>query len=455
MKYRNYSASDVVAALDIGTTKICVIVGRRTELGGVEVLGVGKVSSEGVRRGVVTNIDKTVKAIEEAVIQAEKMSGFDIMEVQVGIAGQHIKSLQHQGILTLSDADKEICQADIDLLMEDMHKLALPPGDKILHIIPQEYIVDEEEGIIDPIGMCGHRLYGNFHVITGQMTAYKNIQKCVEKAGLKVTDLTLEPIASAASVLSDEEKEAGVALIDIGGGTTDITIFQEGIIRHTAVVPFGGNVITKDIKEGCTVMHDQAEKLKIKFGSALSDEIVDNRIITIPGLKGRNAKEISEKNLSLIIQARLEEIYDYVLWEIKRSGYERKLIAGIVLTGGGSLLKNIELLAEYHTGLSSRIGLPTEHLSTTRYKEDIASPIYATGIGLLIHGIKVKEKIAYAEHLQREALNSEGEHLETDQEQTNTDFSEDSHDEQKGNKWFDKIFDKTKAFFEATPDSDF
>lgn len=451
MKYRNFSASDVVAALDIGTTKICVIVGRRTELGGVEVLGVGKVSSEGVRRGVVTNIDKTVKAIEEAVTQAEKMSGFDIRTVQVGIAGQHINSLQHQGILTLSDAEKEICQADIDLLLEDMHKLALPPGDKILHIIPQEYIVDKEEGIIDPIGMCGHRLYGNFHVITGQMTAYKNIAKCVEKAGLEVSELTLEPIASAASVLSEEEKEAGVALIDIGGGTTDITIFQEGIIRHTAVVPFGGNVITKDIKEGCTVMHDQAEKLKIKFGSALADEITDNRIITIPGLKGRDAKEISEKNLSLIIQARLEEIYDYVLWEIKRSGYERKLIAGIVLTGGGSLLKNIDLLAEYHTGLSARVGLPVEHLST-RYKDDLSSPIYATGIGLLIHGIQAKEKIATAEEL----ANSENQ-IENDQMDDHYDENvENTNDESKqGNKWLDKIFDKTKAFFEATPDSDF
>ncbi|MDX1476075.1 MAG: cell division protein FtsA [Saprospiraceae bacterium] len=419
---------NVVVALDIGTTKICALVGRKNELGRIEVMGVGKVVSEGVRRGVVANIDKTVSAISDAVDAAEKMANIEIHEVHVGIAGQHIKSLQHQGILTLSDADKEISQEDIQLLLDDMHKLALPPGDKILHIIPQEYTVDDEEGIVDPVGMCGHRLYGNFHVITGQMTAYNNIRKCVEKAGLQVTELTLEPIASAASVLSDEEKEAGVALIDIGGGTTDITIFQEGIIRHTAVVPFGGDVITKDIKEGCTVMHDQAEKLKIRFGSALAEEIFDNRIITIPGLKGRDPKEISEKNLARIIQARLEEIFDLVLWEIKRSGYERKLIAGMVLTGGGALLKNIALLAEYHTGLATRIGLPVERLASG-YREEISSPIYATGVGLLIHGIELRERMPATRQ------SNETEVSETEEER---------EAEKKGSKWLDAIFNKTK-----------
>jgi cell division protein FtsA len=429
---------NLVVALDIGTTKICALVGRKNELGRIEVMGMGKVISEGVRRGVVANIDKTVNAISDAVDSAEKMSNTEIRDVHVGIAGQHIKSLQHQGILTLSDADKEICPEDIQLLINDMYKLALPPGDKILHIIPQEYTVDDEEGIVDPVGMCGHRLYGNFHVITGQMTAYNNIKKCVEKAGLNVTELTLEPIASAASVLSEEEKEAGVALIDIGGGTTDITIFQEGIIRHTAVVPFGGDVITKDIKEGCTVMHDQAEKLKIRFGSALAEEIVDNRIITIPGLKGRDPREISEKNLSRIIQARLEEIFDLVIWEIKRSGYERKLIAGMVLTGGGALLKNIALLAEYHTGLATRIGLPTEQLASG-YREEISSPIFATGIGLLIHGIEMQERIP--------AMKT-----------ANTEKEEEPEDEglqeRRGSKWLDAIFHKTRELFEATPDSE-
>ena len=437
MKYSNRRNQNLVVALDIGTTKICALVGRKNELGRIEVIGVGKVLSEGVRRGVVANIDKTVSAISDAVDAAEKMANVEIHDVHVGIAGQHIKSLQHQGILTLSDADKEITSGDIQLLIDDMHKLALPPGDKILHIIPQEYTVDDEEGIIDPVGMCGHRLNGNFHVITGQMTAYNNIRKCVEKASLNVTELTLEPIASAASVLSDEEREAGVALIDIGGGTTDITIFQEGIIRHTAVVPFGGDVITKDIKEGCTVMHDQAEKLKIRFGSALAEEIFDNRIITIPGLKGRDPKEISEKNLSRIIQARLEEIFDLVLWEVKRSGYERKLIAGMVLTGGGSLLKNIALLAEYHTGLATRIGLPTERLASG-YREEISSPIYATGVGLLIHGIEMLERMPVTEVVDEPA----------------EDMEDDVMEDKKGSKWLDAIFHKTKELFEATPDSE-
>lgn len=432
--------TEPLVALDIGTTKICVLVGRLNELGRLQVLGLGKVASEGVRRGVVANIDKTVRAISDAVDAAEKTSGVEIRNVHVGIAGQHIKSLQHQGILTLADADKEINIGDIELLIKDMHRLALPPGDKILHIIPQEYTVDDEEGIIDPVGMCGHRLYGNFHVITGQMTAYNNIKKCVEKAGLTVADLTLEPIASATSVLSAEEKEAGVALIDIGGGTTDITIFQEGIIRHTAVVPFGGDVITRDIKEGCTVMYDQAEKLKIKFGSALADEVIDNRIITIPGLKGRDPKEISEKNLARIIQARLEEIFDYVLWEIKRSGYERRLIAGMVLTGGGSLLKNIELLAEYHTGLGTRIGLPTELLSSG-YRDEVSSPIFATATGLLINALKNSGQ-TYVE-----ARNGD----EGQEEFEEHGAYEPDHNQ---SKWFDTIFRKTKEFFEATPDSE-
>lgn len=436
---RHNPSQPPVVALDIGTTKICVIVGRKNEMGRIEVLGWGRVPSEGVRRGVVANIDRTVQGISNAVDAAEKMANMEIRDTQVGIAGQHIKSLQHQGILTLADADKEINPSDIQLLMEDMHKLALPPGDKILHIIPQEYAVDSEEGIVDPVGMCGHRLYGNFHVITGQMTAYNNITRCVERAGLNVSALTLEPIASAAAVLSEEEKEAGVALVDIGGGTTDITIFQEGIIRHTAVVPFGGDVITRDIKEGCTVMYDQAEKLKIKFGSALAEEIVDNRIITIPGLKGRDPKEISEKNLSRIIQARLEEILDLVLWEIKRSGYDRKLIAGMVLTGGGALLKNIAALAEYHTGLGTRIGHPTEHLASG-YRDEMSSPIYATAIGLLIHGIEMQEKVPMAVT------------AEIEEEKSN------DQDEPKpsrfGSKLIERMFAKTKEFLEATPDSE-
>ena len=446
MRYRESQKSKTVVALDIGTTKICVMVGRRNEYGSIEILGVGKVASEGVRRGVVANIDKTVRSIEEAVIQAEKSAGMEIIEVYAGIAGQHIKSLQHQGILTLADADKEIAKSDLQTLLDDMYRLALPPGDKILHILPQEYTVDDEEGILDPVGMCGHRLIGNFHVVTGQLSAHKNIERCVEKAGLKVADFVLEPIASAAAVLSEEEKEAGVALVDIGGGTTDI-------IRHTAVVPFGGDVITADIKEGCTVMYEQAEKLKKKFGSALAECIVDNRIITIPSFNGRDYKEISEKNLSLIIQARMEEILELVRVEIKKSGYERKLIGGIVLTGGGALLNKVDLLAEYRTGMSARVGLPIEHIAS-RQRDDVSSPIYATAIGLIIHGLSAPDVIDETDKMVNtkapEAIKTQVEAPKVVVE-NETEHAE----ERNGPKWYDKLLNKTKEFFEATPDQDF
>jgi cell division protein FtsA len=380
------NTENIAVAIDIGTTKICAIAGTLDEYGRLEVMAMGSVKSEGVMRGVVINIDKTVKGIRDAIDMAEKTAGFKFNIVHVGIAGQHIKSVHNLGRITRVDYNSEITQEDIDKLVRDMYRIPLPPGDKILHVIPQEFTVDEEKNIPDPIGMAGYRLEGNFHIITGQISASKNIIRCIEKAGLQVADLTLEPIASSSAILSEEEKEAGIVLVDIGGGTSDMTIFKDGIIRHTAVIPFGGNIITDDIKEGCTVLADQAEKLKVKFGSALADEIVDNRKIIIPGLKGRDPKAVTEKNLALIIQARVEEIFDHILFEIKRSGYDRKVSAGIVLTGGGALLKNIDLLVQAHTGLHSRIGIPTEHLAHG-YNKELASPIYATAVGLLKYAI--------------------------------------------------------------------
>lgn len=428
-----------VVALDIGTTKICAVMGRKNEHGKIEVLGVGKVESEGVLRGVVSNIEKTVNAIKEATDKAKRHSGSDFDFVHVGVAGQHIKTLQHRGILTRDNDLTEISQADIDRLINDMHKLVLPPGDKIIHVIPQEFTIDNEQGISDPIGMSGVRLEANFHIITGQITASNNITRCVERSGHKVANITLEPIASAKAVLSEEEKEAGVALVDIGGGTTDLSIFLDGIVRHTAVIPFGGNVITKDIKEGCNVMYQQAEKLKVKFGSALAEEVFDNRIVTIPGLKGRDSKEISEKNLARIIQARVEEILDYVLWEIRRAGFDRKLVGGIVLTGGGALLKHIEKLAEYHTGMGTRIGFPVEHLGHG-YSEQISSPVFATSIGLLMQGIEDVEsgKIRYAS---KEKKSEEAPVQEVE--------------EAKNGGWLENIFKKTREWFEAEPDTEF
>ncbi len=447
------TTTDLVVALDIGTTKVCAVAGRKNEYGKLEILGVGKVDSVGVMRGVVTNIEKTVNAIIEAISSAERMAKTKFSRVHVGIAGQHIKSLQHRGILTRDNDHTEISQKDIQKLVTDMYKLVLPPGDKILHAIPQEYTVDNEQGITDPIGMSGVRLEANFHIITGQISASNNIHRCVERTGLKVESMTLEPIASAIAVLSDEEKEAGVALVDIGGGTTDITIFQEGIIRHTAVVPFGGNVMTSDIKEGCTVMQHQAEQLKVKFGAALAEEVVENRIITIPGIKGRDYKEISEKNLARIIQARMEEVLDYVVWEIRRSGYERKLIGGIVLTGGGAMLRDVDKLCEFHTGMSTRIGVPIEHLAHG-YQEKVASPIYATAIGLLLNGIAFQEEQLRLHPVVEEKIVVQEEPELVVEAAIATKMPVVDERQQQGGKWLEGIFKKTKEWFEAEPDVD-
>ncbi|MBN3036473.1 MAG: cell division protein FtsA [Bacteroidales bacterium] len=377
--------SDIIVGLDIGTTKIAAIVGRKNELGKIEILGYGRTESIGVKRGVVSNIENTVNSISIAVQEASVKSDVDIKYVNVGIAGQHIKSLQHRGSLIREHYDEEISQADVDRLHQNMYNLNMSPGEEIIEVIPQEYIVDNEQGIKQPAGMLGNNLEANFHIIIGQTTAAKNIYKCVTKAGLEVVDLILEPIASAEAVLSEEEKEAGVALVDIGGGTTDIAIFQDGIIRHTAVIPFGGDVITEDVKEGCSIIRKHAEELKVKFGSALASENRDEEIVAIPGLRGRPPKEITLRNLASIIQARMEEIVEHVYFEIRNSGYEKKLIAGIVLTGGGAQLKHLTQLTEYITGMDTRIGYPNEHLSNN-VPDELASPMYATGIGLVIVG---------------------------------------------------------------------
>ena len=377
----------IVVGLDIGTTKIACLVGRKTDHGKIEILGIGKAPSLGVTRGVVSNIEKTVQSIRAAVEEAEAKSGIEIKVVNVGIAGQHIKSLQHRGMITRDSIEEEISQKDVDELIEDMYKLVMMPGEEIIHVLPQEYIVDRQPGIKDPIGMSGVQLEANFHIITGQMAAAKNIFKCVSKAGLEVAELVLEPLASSSAVISNEEKEAGVALVDIGGGTTDIAIFHDGIIRHTAVIPFGGNVITEDIKEGCTIMHRQAELLKTKFGAAVTQTNQDNEVVCIPGLRGRDPKEISVMNLANIINARMSEILEHIYYEIKNSGYEKKLIGGIVVTGGGSQLKHMNQLIEFTTGMDSRVGYPNEHLSSNT-NINVTSPLFATGVGLVAKGFE-------------------------------------------------------------------
>jgi len=384
MPTMEYAPGEIIVGLDIGTTKVCAIVGRMNEHEKVEVLGMAKTDSLGVMRGVVANITKTVEAIEKVTKEVSGKTEAQIKKVYIGIAGQHIKSMQHRGILTRENSDAEISRADVKRLIQDMYKLAMPPGDRIIHVLPQEYIIDNEQGIKDPVGMGGNRLEANFHIITGQVSAAQNIERCVVKAGLEVADLVLEPLASAAAVLNDEEKEAGVALVDIGGGTTDIAIFQDGIIRHTAVIPLAGNVVTEDIKEGCLIMREQAEKLKLQYGSAYALENQESAVVSVQSLMGRKPKEIALRNLAHIIQARMEEIIELVYQEIRVSGFEKKLSAGIVLTGGGAQLKHLVQLVEYVTGMEARIGYPTEHLS--KGMNDVKNPMFSTAIGLIIKG---------------------------------------------------------------------
>ena len=380
----------IAVGLDIGTTKIVAMIGRYNEYGKLEILGLGKSKSLGVHRGVVNNITQTIQSIQQAVLDAETSSGMKITEVIVGIAGQHIRSLKHSDYITRKDSDTVIDDQDIEDLCNQVHKLVMLPGEEIIHVLPQDFKVDGQSEITEPIGMYGGRLEANFHVVVGQVSSIRNIGRCIKSAGLSLSGITLEPLASSNAVLGMEEKEAGVALIDIGGGTTDLAIFKDGIIRHTAVIPFGGNVITEDIKEGCSIIEKQAELLKIKFGSAWPGENKDNEIVSIPGLRGREPKEITLKNLSKIIHARVIEIIEQVYLEIKNYGHEdqkTKLIAGIVLTGGGSQLKHLKQLVEYITGMDTRVGYPNEHMAGDSDSE-VTSPMYATAVGLVLNGLE-------------------------------------------------------------------
>jgi len=394
----------IVVGLDIGTTKICAIVGRKNDFGKLEVQGMGKAESEGVIKGIVTNIDKTVFAIEKAIKEASDMSGIDVGIVNVGIAGQHIRSSIHHGGITRNTKDDEISIEDVNRLTEDMYRIVIPPGSEIIHVMPQDYMVDYEEGIKDPVGMSGVKLEADFHIITAQTSAINNINKCVRRGNLEIEDLILEPLASSLAVLSEEEKEAGVCLIDIGGGTTDVAIFYDNIIRHTAVIPFGGNILTTDIQHGLMVMAKQAEQLKTRFGKAIAEEASPNEIVSIPGIRNRTAKEISVKNLSHIIQARMEEIIEMAHGEIINSGFENRLAGGIVITGGGAQLSCLKQLVEYMTGMDTRIGYPNEHLGKGKI-EAVKSPMYATAVGLVLSGFRSLDE---REERYKEALATKG-----------------------------------------------
>lgn len=382
----------IIVGLDIGTTKIAAIAGRKNEFGKLEILGFGLAKSNGVQHGMVLNIDQTITAIESALKNCyESNPGLEINEVYVGIAGHHIKSLQTRGDIVRRSTDDEIKQLEIDQLIADQYKTYIPAGDQIIDVIPQEYTVDNIQNIIDPIGYTGVKVGANFHIITGDRNAIRNINRSVQKAGLKVKDLMLQPLASSAAVMGEQDVEAGIAILDIGGGTTDLAVFYEGILKHTAVIPFGGENITNDIKMGLGVLKTQAELMKVQYGSALSEAAQNNAFIKIPGLRGLPSREISVKNLASIIQARMSEILAFVTFHLKQVGMDNKMMnGGIVLTGGGSQLKHLIQLTEYATGLNARIGYPNEHLASNHISE-LEKPMYSTCIGLILKGYSVYE----------------------------------------------------------------
>jgi cell division protein FtsA len=377
----------IIVGLDIGTTKVAAIAGRKNEFGKLEILGFGRADSAGVNHGVVINIEQCVRSIEQA-IEACLASNLnlEVNEVYVGIAGQHIKSLQTKGErVRANEEEMEISREDIELLIRDQRKTYIPPGDEIIDIVPQDFTVDSITGVIDPIGMTGVKVGANFHIVTGDKNAIRNIKRCVDKSNLKTRDLMLQPLASATAVISDEDLEAGVAIVDIGGGTTDMAVFYDGILKHTAVIPYAGVNITNDIRHGLGVLRTQAEQIKTQFGIALADEANGNAYITIPGLRGMQPKEVSIKNLSHIIQARMQEILDYVMYNLKQVNLDKRLNGGIILTGGGAQLKHLTQLTEFVTGLGARIGHPNEHLAGG-HSEALNNPMYSTCIGLILRG---------------------------------------------------------------------
>ncbi|HHU33937.1 MAG TPA: cell division protein FtsA [Bacteroidetes bacterium] len=384
------SKEQIVAAVDIGTTKIVSIVGKKTENGKIEILGLSKAPSNGVKRGVVINIDETVRSIQTTVRDVQQRTGIGFSEAFVGIAGLHITSMKNRGYIMRDSFDNEIREEEVARLKNDMYKINIAPGQQIIHVIPQSFIVDEETGISNPVGMCGKRLEANFHIVIGQIASAQNIGRCMGRANLKVKNLMLEPLASAEAVLTDDEREAGVVLVDIGGGTTDVAVYYDNVIRHTAVIPLGGNVVTSDIKEGCAILQRQAEQLKIQYGSAFGDIAPDDKVVSIPGIGNRDPKEISFKNLAYIIQSRMEEIIECVNFEIQNSGYADKLAAGVVVTGGGAMLKHLPQLMKFKTAMDVRIGLPNEHLSGSG-RTEINQPMYSTAVGLIMCGIDLLE----------------------------------------------------------------
>ncbi len=410
------SQEPFVAAIDIGTTKVVAVTGKKKENGKIEILGISKTPSTGIKRGVVQNIDETVNAIQKTVEEVQAASGTMISDVFVGIAGQHIKTIRNRGYINRDSYEDEITRKDIDNLIREMYNISIDVGEEIIHVLPQNFIVDNETGIKNPVGMLGRRVEANFHIVIGQITSARNIGKCINKADLSLNELILEPLASSSAVLTADEKEAGVALVDIGGGTTDVAVYYDDIIRHTAVIPFGGDVVTKDIKEGSSILQRQAELLKIQYGSALGDLAREDEVVSIPGISGREPKEISLKSLAYIIQSRMEEILNAVLYEIENSGYYERLSAGIVVTGGGALLKDLPQLVKFVTGMDVRLGYPGENLASESVPE-VNNPMFSTSVGLVLKGFEfhAQNKVPREESDENQQENEQEEAPQKDQ----------------------------------------
>ncbi len=379
--------NDYIAILDIGTTKIVALVGKKDESGKLKIVGYGEEKSAGVNRGLVLNVNEASVVIQRVVQTAREQSNVDFDEVYVGIAGQHITSTQTTHSVINKDGGI-IEQSLVNKMIKDVYNLSLNPGEIILHVFPQEYKVDDAT-VINPVGTMGKQLIGRFHISVGKEDKINILKTSVEKAGLKIKHIILEPVASSIAVLSDEEKEAGVALLDIGGGTSDLIIYKDKLVRYTAVIPFGGNSITNDIQRGCNILISEAEKLKIEYGSAIADLVNESDFAPVRGVGERNSREISFKTIAEIIQARTLEIIDTVKFEIKKSGFKDS-IAGITITGGGALLKDLTQLVEFRTGFETNIAKPNGYIFST--PDAFSNPKYATAIGLLQKGITLKEK---------------------------------------------------------------
>jgi cell division protein FtsA len=392
----------IVVGLDIGTTKICAMVGRLNEHGRLEILAVGKAPSEGVIRGQIANLEKTKQGIEKAIKEASDLADVDIKVVKVGISGHNIRSSQTESFIVRENKDVEINWNDVERLTQDIHRTVMPAGFQLIHAMPQSFTLDGEVGITNPIGHSGVKLGAKYHLVMAETEVVNKIHKCVKGSSLFANELILEPIASSLAVLTNEEKDQGVALVDIGGGTTDLAIYENGILVYSSVIPYGGNIITNDIKQGCVLMQAQAEQLKTRFGYALTEEADENTIVSLKGLRGRPPKEISVKQLSYIIQSRMEEIIEFILAEIHHAGHLNKIPAGIVLTGGGAKLNGLSSLFQVCSGMDVRIGYPNEYLGKSKF-EDAKNPIYSTVIGLMLAGFHTIDERFKEHHLPEES----------------------------------------------------